>query len=211
MDDLVRIREQEVEGIGQWVWPIADEGAWLGPSQEFAAIRDSMKTTWRGRKLIVQAGGCCGMYPRLFSEIFDTVVTFEPAPLNWYCLNRNCPSDKIIKYNAALGEYPGKVWMVITPLSNVGTNRIVDADFGGIEIDQMTIDDLKLEACDAIQLDIEGYEPAALLGAAQTISRFRPVISIESKNENDASHAILAGWGYRISGGTTNDTQFSTI
>lgn len=210
MEDLVRIRYQDVEGVAEWVWPIADEGAWIGPGQEFGLIRDSMKTTLRDRKLIVQAGGCCGMYPRLFSEIFDTVVTFEPAPLNWYCLNRNCPSDRIIKYNAAVGEFEQKVWMTIAPFSNVGTNTIV-GEGDGIEINQMTIDSLNLLACDAIQLDIEGYEPSALLGAAQTIARYRPVISLETKDKRDASHALLESWGYMISGETTNDTQFSPI
>lgn len=207
---MVYIREQRVEGIGNWVWPIQDEGAWLGPSQEFAAIRNSMQTTLRGKKLIVQAGGCCGMYPRLFSEIYETVVTFEPAPLNWYCLNRNCPSERIIKYNAALGDVDHTVWMNIAPYSNVGTNTIASEGVG-IEIHQMTLDSLQLQACDAIQLDIEGYEAAALLGAAQTIAKFRPVISLETKNLQDASHSLLVSWGYRISGSTTNDTQFSTI
>lgn len=210
MDELTVVREQKVEGIGPWVWPATDEGAWLGPSQEFALIRDHMLPFVKERRLIVQAGGCCGMYPRLWSEIFPSVYTFEPAPLNWYCLVKNCPSENIVKFNAAIGEYQEKNWLALGHNSNVGTNRI-QYEEGSLEIDMINLDSLNLPYCDAIQLDIEGYEPAALLGAARTIQTYMPVISLETRDQNDASHMLLSTWGYRISSVTVNDTIFVPI
>lgn len=211
LDDLVTIREQRVEGIGPWVWPLADTGAWLGPSQEFGAIRDHILAVTPLRRVIVTAGGCCGMYPRLWAEIFARVYTFEPAPLNWYCLNKNCPGDNIIKYNAALGDFDRKVWLAAPQPSNVGTANIHFDDGNALEIDQVTLDSLNLPFCDVIQLDIEGYEPAALLGAAATIAKFRPTVCLETKNMQDASHIILSDWGYKMSSTTVNDTIFIPI
>jgi len=45
----------------------------------------------------------------------------------------------------------------------------------------MTIDDLGLDACDLIQLDVEGFEAKVLQGASQTITRCRPVIMVEDR------------------------------
>ena len=41
------------------------------------------------------------------------------------------------------------------------------------------IDDLNLQNCNFIQLDVEGYQMHALRGATYTIQRFKPVISVE--------------------------------
>jgi len=41
------------------------------------------------------------------------------------------------------------------------------------------IDELNLPSCGLIQLDIEGYEYFALLGAQNTIEKYHPVIIVE--------------------------------
>lgn len=207
-----RIRDNRIEGIDErieWVWPVQDEGAWLGPSQEFMAIYQAMRPKIRNHGTIVQAGGCCGMYPKLFSRYFERVITFEPAPLNWFCLTQNCTEPNIIAYNAAIGEFDQNILLSIASYSNVGTNTVSQVEHAGtIEVQQMRIDSLNLDACDAIQLDIEGYEISALMGAVETISKFRPVISLETRNQNDPSHQFLYSLGYQVHATTTNDTQF---
>jgi FkbM family methyltransferase len=211
VEDLVTIRDEKVEGIGPWIWPIADSGGWIGPSEEFAAIRDHMLPHIKHRRLIVQAGGCCGMYPRLWSEIFQSVYTFEPSPLNWHCLQKNCVDDKIQKFNMALGEHSQTGWLRVGNMTNVGENTMHIDDGNSIKVIETTIDHFGLPYCDAIQLDIEGYEAPALLGAINTISIFHPVICLETKNPNDASHAILSGLGYKVSSQVRNDTIFIPI
>lgn len=210
-----RIRDDRIDGIDErieWVWPVQDEGAWLGPSQEFMAIYQAMRPKIRRHGVIVQAGGCCGMYPKLFSRYFERVITFEPAPLNWHCLTQNCTEPHITAYNAAVGEFDQDILLAIADYSNVGTNTVAqDAHSGTIEVPQMRVDSLNLEACDAIQLDIEGYEISALLGAIDTITKFKPVISLETRNQNDAAHHFLYSIGYQVHSQTTNDTQFSPI
>lgn len=207
-----RIRDDRIEGIDErieWVWPVQDEGAWLGPSQEFMAIYQAMRPKIRQHGTIVQAGGCCGMYPKLFSRYFQRVITLEPAPLNWHCLTQNCTEPNIIMHNAAVGEFDQEILLSIADYSNVGTNTVSQQEHGGtIRVQQVRIDSLNLDACDAIQFDIEGYEVCALMGAADTIAKYRPVISLETRNTNDASHQFLYSLGYQTYNATTNDTQF---
>ncbi len=80
---------------------------------------------------------------------------------------------------AALGMKNKPISMIGTP-QNVGAHRVGGS--GGIPV--IRIDDLRLPACDFIQLDIEGYEYFALKGAIHTIEAFRPVIMIEDKNHH---------------------------
>ena len=42
------------------------------------------------RKLIIQAGGNAGLYPKLYSTMFEKVITFEPDHRWFVCLINNC-------------------------------------------------------------------------------------------------------------------------
>ena len=58
------------------------------------------------------------------------------------------------------------------------------------------IDNLNLHGCDLIQLDVEGYELNALLGAIETIKKYKPVLCIEFCEKwlnryNDSSEKVL--------------------
>jgi len=70
----------------------------------------------------------------------------------------------------------------------------------------LMIDDLKLNHCDLICLDVEGYETPALIGACQTIEKHSPIILTErtgkmSADGQDYSHEttanLLKAWRYR--------------
>jgi FkbM family methyltransferase len=51
----------------------------------------------------------------------------------------------------------------------------------------ITIDSLQLQRCDLIKFDVEGWESRALRGAAQTISRFKPVLFFEADEAADSA------------------------
>jgi hypothetical protein len=69
------------------------------------------------------------------------------------------------------------------------TQQLVRADrphdTGGVHIcgdgylPLLSIDSLNLPECDLIQLDVEGYELNALLGAVETIKKYKPALCIE--------------------------------
>lgn len=180
--NLLRVREETVNGVKNWLWVAEDSGAWDGPSREWEQThRDAYLRHVKSRNVVVQAGGNCGLYPRLFSQYFQTVYTFEPDPLNFHCLVNNCQRDNIIKINAALGDAFELVRVRRAGMSNVGMHTITKegGDFPKIT-PQFTIDSLGLENCDLIQLDVEGYEPKVIGGALETIRKFHPVISCEN-------------------------------
>ncbi len=130
-------------------------------------------------RVVVQAGGNLGVFPKVLSGRFKTVYTFEPDPELFEIMCTNAPERNIVKFQAALG-YERKM---------VGMSR--QRDDGGIphegvshvsgsgNIPTLQIDDLGLPVCDLIYLDIEGYELHALRGATTTIVRCKPVVACE--------------------------------
>lgn len=129
-------------------------------------------------KLCIQAGGNLGFFPLKFANRFETVITFEPEPQNFYCLNKNVSNSNVVKIQAALGSEHR--WIDIkSPNSNHVGLCEVDKDSKELKYPTIRIDDLHVPACDFIQLDLEGYEYFALLGGIETIDTFKPYLSIE--------------------------------
>jgi len=54
-----------------------------------------------------------------------------------------------------------------------------------------------------IQLDLEGYELAAIVGARAVIERDRPVLILEDRQA--LTHELLQTWGYRYQGTRSGD------
>ena len=191
-----KIIDDKIDGIGGWVWPVTDSGLWDGPKNDWPALKQGLQTNVSKFDVCVQAGGACGMYPRLLSQLFSVVYTFEPDPLNFHCLTNNCQSPNIIKINTALGGRNELVSIQHGHESNLGTHRITGN--GTRIIPTFAIDQLELEQCDLIQLDVEGYEENVLSGAMNTISRFKPVVVIETCSEK--SRQWLTSLGYTFIG-----------
>jgi FkbM family methyltransferase len=60
----------------------------------------------------------------------------------------------------------------------------------GEQTRMIRIDDLELQRCDVIKIDVEGMEAEVIAGAEATLGRFRPVIYCEN-NRKESSPAIL--------------------
>lgn len=144
----------------------------------------------KGSRLAVQAGGAVGVWADRLARHFEQVYTFEPDPNNYECLIRNCPDSRIVKFNSFLGAKEGVGGMEYPEgRENMGAGRYQPN--GTISV--AALDSLHLPACDLLQLDIEGTEPAALLGAWQTVEKYRPVIMVEDKGLS-MHYGIPAGW-----------------
>lgn len=64
--------------------------------------------------------------------------------------------------------------------SNLGGIKIGS---GGEKVNTITIDSLNLDSCDFIKMDVEGFEPIVLLGAIETIKKFKPIILFENNSQ----------------------------
>lgn len=154
------------------------------------------------RKLVaVQAGGNCGVWPMYLADKFRAVYTFEPDPLNFYCLAQNVMAANVVKFQAALGCVPERMDLARDP-RNIGAHYV---DGTGI-LPVMRLDDLHLTECDYICLDVEGYELDAIRGARETITRCSPVIQLEDKglstkyghDKGAVVEYLLAAHGYTV-------------
>lgn len=128
------------------------------------------------RRTAIQAGGNVGVWAKHLAKYFTNVMTVEPDATNYACLERNITEPNVSFKLAAFGDVAG-TGSVVRDVQNCGASR-VDA---GTDFPIITIDSLNLVDVDLIQLDVEGFELPALLGATQTISRDSPLIVLELK------------------------------
>ena len=183
MDDLIVLYN------GEYWWPRNDGGSG-GITEEYASedstcygilnylldVPSLVSNFVTEKKVVLQAGGNCGIFPIKYSELFETVYTFEPDPVLFHCLSRNVKSQNIIKFQAALGNERNLISTKNDVVTSCGGTHIGGTN--GI-IPTLLIDDLNLQRLDLIHLDIEGYEYNALRGGMDTIKRCKPIICIE--------------------------------
>jgi len=186
-------RDVGIEGISSLYWNSDDiHGFGIkdkdGPIHDWQMSKDAIISSCTNYDVVVQAGGCMGMYPRFYCNYFEQVYTFEPNPTNFEVLSMNL-TDKIEAKQCALGL--GTEENVDVRLTNKTTNMgacsIIDEKDPGQtlkgNIPVISIDSLNLHKCDLIHLDVEGYEPYCILGAINTIEKFKPVIVLETSVE----------------------------
>ncbi len=203
---------KETEYGDCYYWPRNDQYCWQGLNST-TITPDRIAQYVDKRSCVIQAGGNAGFYIKKYAEMFDRVYTFEPDPLNFFCLNANTVNHpNVIKFQACVGNE--------RKIANI---EMHNQDFGGIHVFEgvtevskfnmthkigvpvMLIDDLSVESCDLLQLDTEGYEYYALLGAEKTIDQFRPIICIEhvwSESRYGIKLAtieeFLSKWNYKL-------------
>lgn len=161
-----------------WHWP-GDDAKLLAAAGTVHDIDVIMRYVPESRRRIcIQAGGACGIWPARFAQFFSAVITFEPNEHNMACLVRNVP-DNVITHQACLGAAPGYADLKLDDSEQGNAGAWYSVMGSSIEI--TTIDAFDLNNVDLIQLDIEGAEYDALMGAENTITQHWPVIVIEEK------------------------------
>ena len=127
---------------------------------------------------IWDVGANIGHYTKNFSgKVGDsgTVCAFEPSPINYSILKKNCKSlNNTFLFNFGLGEKKEK-FSFQQGTDDIGaTSRIVDSNSNGIEVDVCVGFDLIEEniakAPNAIKIDVEGYEYEVIKGLSNYLS-----------------------------------------
>jgi len=165
--------------IEGYYWPDDVAEKWKCSLTRVKSLGVAVGFCKRNKRLntVVQAGGSIGVWPNLLSKYFKTVYTFEPEPISFECLDKNVHGMNVIKSNSALGEINKVISMNRISL----TAHKVSSLPGNIPM--ITIDSLRLLNCDAILLDVEGYEWNVLQGAVITINKYKPLILVEALKE----------------------------
>lgn len=133
-------------------------------------------TRWR---VALDIGAHVGFWTRTMAEKFETVHAFEPSPDCYSCLVDNV-ADKpnVITNCVAIGDRAGVCQVHDDPrrIGNTGSRYVIS---GAGKTPIVTVDRLNLSALDFMKIDVEGFELQVLMGARESIKKFRPVISME--------------------------------
>lgn len=142
----------------------------------------------RKTAVAVQAGGNVGMWARRLAKFFETVHVFEPVPVIYGALCHNVRHlPQVLTYDKLLTDEEYRE--VAFSVRSGGVSRVVPNTESHVLFEHTTtIDALKLPCCDALFLDVEGHELHALKGAMETISKFRPVITVEVWDHNQEAY-----------------------
>ena len=207
--------------IGNW-WFLDDD---VNRAKDYAntawgevAINKSMTETidrWfkgRTQQHAIDIGANVGFMTAYFAQRWQCVTAFEPTPMIFACLEKNCTRDNIDLKSMALSDKIDTVLFAIQSKSEinqiVSTADILTKHWSSIKVPAVTLDSLNLTDVDMIKIDVEGHELSVLHGAEQTIRSQRPLIAIEISFENkvldkelNKNHAtaldLLCSWGYK--------------
>lgn len=139
--------------------------------------------------------GCrYGEYSRYLHKTFEHVYAFDANTHAKFA--HNVDLANVTHFGSALGDEIGEIVM-----------------YGGAHIERPglahtvavnRLDDFGLTEIDYIKVDVEGFEKKVLIGGAETIKKWRPLIIIEQNDVRLADEEPLAAKTYLESLGYTN-------
>ena len=208
----------EIEFNGRkWLWPDDDQHLHLVIDQ-VQALGEALKHV-HSFENAVQAGGAMGVWPVALAQQFRTVWTFEPCNDNFKYLNHNTKDlANITPCRLALGRKDG--WCDVrrpqSEQNNAGAYYTAPAKDGGVPVvslDRWLPYNIHVGF---IQLDIEGNEYNALLGADRILTVDRPVVMIERKplpqdtelKGGDPVELLIDKYDYKLKGHIYRDVIF---
>ena len=127
------------------------------------------------------------------------VFAFEPVEENLEALHRNVALNRLGNVSilpVALSDREEHLEMYAPPGHRGGSSANISAKDPGAGVPMGSTNAVRLDdvfegsRLDAIELDVEGYKPEVLRGAAATLHRFRPIILCEV-NFPDVLEVIL--------------------
>jgi len=129
----------------------------------------------------IDIGANIGLTACVLSQVARRVIALEPGPAVFPKLQRNLRTNGLVDSDAfqiAVGAGPGQVRF--GGQSAYG-HVVVDQVSPLVEVDSLDnlVERFELDRLDFIKIDVEGFEPQVLAGAAKTINRFDPLIFME--------------------------------
>lgn len=120
-------------------------------------------------KTVIDVGAWCGTWSKLIEPYARKVVAFEPDPLHFHCLQKNCTINCDPRQEAVGNENKN---ISLTDNNFTQQKRVI----GDGNIPMVRLDDLDYHDVDLIKIDVEGYELEVLKGAENTLQRAKYVM-----------------------------------
>ncbi len=145
--------------------------------------------------IVLDCGANVGVFTRkVLDHGAGKVIAIEPAPENLECLRRNFKNEiaagKVVVYAKGVWDRDDVLEMNIDPQNTAGDSFVIQRKGSHkISLPLTTIDklaaELALPRVDYIKMDIEGAEPNALMGARNTIAKWKPRLSLAAYHQED--------------------------
>ncbi|MEZ6136408.1 MAG: FkbM family methyltransferase [Pirellulaceae bacterium] len=157
--------------------------------------------------VVVEAGAYIGCFTAALSQAVGPaglVYAFEPNPDSFRILCGNLALNDVRNVEArqcglgACTEERALMMVDTSLLDNFGDVFLMPRGHGR-PVDVTTIDSMTLSRCNLIKADVQGMERDILLGAAETISRCRPILYLENDIQENSQCllATLEALGYQ--------------
>jgi FkbM family methyltransferase len=167
--------------------------------EQYACTRLNPKAIACHGDVVIDGGGCWGDSALYFAAKVGSegrVYSFEFEDSNAALLRQNLASNP--KLAATITVVQRALWNISDqPVSHMahGPSARVDPNGPKSSISTISIDDFVrqqgIDRIDLIKMDIEGAEYSALVGAAESIRRFRPKLAISAYHSIDDLYRLL--------------------
>ena len=130
------------------------------------------------------------------------IYAFEPFPLNIGNINNHIKLNKIKNVEIVSMAVSDKIDRLFFKVGKNNSEGMLSKD-GEIEVDTITLDTFVKNGAlppDLIKIDIEGAEYNALIGAKETLIKYKPVIFLATHGKNVHVQCInlLKSIGYKL-------------
>ncbi len=198
-------RREERGGLEHWDTPEGD--FWIPPGTNLAYVLAEQVREVYGRgtygvqsgDVVLDCGANVGVFTRTaLSRGARLIVAVEPVPANCECLRRTFQSEiacgSVVVCQVGLWNQSTEMTMYLYRNSVLDSFVMEERPEEGRHSAQLrlpvtTIDELVrelgLDRVDFIKMDIEGAEAKAIEGAAATLRRWKPRLSIATENLPD--------------------------
>lgn len=161
------------------------------------------------KSIVLDVGANIGAFTILFSKLVGVegrVLAFEPQRIVHQMLCANVALNSLVNVDA----HNCCVSSVRAEVNMIELNQYAINNFGGIsldlkgqnssKIDAIPIDELALEGCHFMKVDVEGMESEVLSGAQKTIQKYQPIMYLENDRVEKSTSLIqrVKDFGYRI-------------
>ena len=125
---------------------------------------DYCKTQNKKFKTVIDVGAWCGTWAKAMEPHAGKIIAFEPDPVHFECLQKNCTVNCVPRREALGDEHK---MISLTEDDFTQAKRVT----GDGDIRMTTIDSLEYSDVDLIKIDVEGYEMKVLKGAEKTLKK----------------------------------------
>lgn len=158
--------------------------------------------------IILDIGANIGNHTLYWSKITNAkkIYSFEPVDITFSILKKNIEinklENKVVLNNIGLCDKDIKANAEKYDINNIGETPLKeesDGSFTLTTLDNYIKNNFKEEKIDFIKIDTEGFEYKILLGARETIKKYKPMICTEifSDKFNDTND-LLEKYGYKL-------------